>query len=911
MRKIVVILMLTLVVGSAYGQPDPFTLGDGTSGNPYQVSTPEQLDAVRNHLDAFFLQTASIDLTTYISTHYSSNGWLPIGTNAAGERFTGSYDGGGHAITGLWINRESTTEVGLFGCIGHGATGASVVISNVHLTDVGLIEGASGVGSLVGRVNGDENVLIIGCSVIGGMSGKVSGTRATGGLVGANNSFRETPGGENNPVIRQSYANIAVEGRGTLAIGGAGSDYKEKFGGLVGCNQKGNTIDSYARGSVTIVDNPAQRVGGLAGCTDIRGLVDRCYSTGLVTVVENSTDFGGLVGARSGQGNNIGQVNNSYWDTQTSGQTSSAGGTGKTTTEMKTQSTFVNWDFTNTWAIDGSNNDGYPNLRAIVTNFSQDGTTNWKTDAGTTDWNNTDNWTHGIPISSTAVTIPTSSNYPVLSGNVTIASLEINGGASLTIGPNAALRVSGAINNSAGNEGLVIQSNASGTGSLLHNTGDVPATIERYIPGSPDTDKKYFHLVSVPLTTAASPQSGLFLGSHLYEFNVAGQAWSHLGSSTTSNLVVTKGYMIYYPVNEPKTYTFAGPMNNGNISIPLAYGENGSFKGFNLVPNPYPSTLDWTATGAAWTKTNIADAIYIWNSGWSPSLDGYTGNYSSYVDGTGVNGGSNFIPVGQAFFVKASSAEPEPGLTITNAARVHSDQAFFKKSSAAEHEVLRIKAFANNYRDEFVWRFHELATSGFDSQFDAMKMYGLEDAPQLYGLTADNQQLSIFSHPHPTENISIPLGFELGLDGAVSLSFEGMQSFDAQQSIFLEDMKEGKLIDLNSQISYAFAHEQENDPMRFVLHFGTEAPTGVRPEQVQGSVPHQIFAVNKQLFVNIPSLNGHEATIEVYDLLGRKQLHTRVVLDADLVIDGGNLDGIAIIRVVSGQQVFTQRVMLF
>ena len=905
-------MMLFLLVGTVYGE---FAGGDGTADKPYKVETAAQLNEVRNHLDAYFLQTNNIDLTEFISTEYNTDGWLPIGTNVDNQRFTGSYDGGGHAITGLWINRESTNNVGLFGCIGHGTTGGAVVISNVHLTEVGEIKGASGVGSLVGRVNGDENVLIINCSAIGGVSGKVSGIRVTGGLVGANNSYRETPGGEANPVIRQSYANIAVEGRGTLAIGGAGPTQKEKFGGLVGCNQKGNTIDSYARGSVTIVDGPAQRVGGLAGCTDIRGLVDRCYSTGKVVVFTGSTDVGGLVGARAGQGQNIGQVINSYWDVDASEKTTSpGGGTGKNTTEMKTQSTFVNWDFTNIWAINEGND--YPTLQVIVTNFPQDGNTSWSTTATTTDWNNADNWISGIPISSTDVTIPvtTTNNYPVLSGNVTIASLTISDVASLTIGPNAAMRVSGDITNSAGNEGLLIQSTASGTGSLLHNTDDVPAIIERFIPGSPE-GTNFFHLVSVPLTGEPTPQSELFLGSHLYEFDVTNQAWSHMGASLTNDLFVNKGYMIYYPVDAPKTYSFAGAMNNGEIIIPLAYHTTTDYNGFNLVPNPYPSALDWDAVGTstetntAWTKTNIANAIYIWNSGWSPSLEGYTGNYASYVNGVGSNGGSNYIPVGQAFFVQAT--DPNPALTVTNDARVHSDQPFLKRAGAAEQEVLRIKAFANNYRDEFVWRFHEGASTGYDSRYDAAKMYGLAEAPQLYGIATDQQKLSIFSHPHPTKRISIPLGFELGVDDAVTLTFEGIQSFDTQLGIYIEDLQKGKMVDLRNQTSYAFAHEQGGDQQRFVLHFDTEIPTGIdQPGEQEAQVPHQIFAVNKELHIHIPSLDGQEAVVELFDLLGRRQQQERVVLGAKNVIDVSHLEGVAIVRVMSGQKVFTQRVML-
>ena len=78
-----------------------FAGGDGTEGNPYQVSTAEQLDNVRNYLDAYFIQTADIDLTEATAeggTFYNDgSGWSPIGTNR-NTPFAGSYDGGGHRI---------------------------------------------------------------------------------------------------------------------------------------------------------------------------------------------------------------------------------------------------------------------------------------------------------------------------------------------------------------------------------------------------------------------------------------------------------------------------------------------------------------------------------------------------------------------------------------------------------------------------------------------------------------------------------------------------------------------------------------------------------------------------------------------------------------------------------------------
>jgi len=103
-------------------------------------------------------------------------------------------------------------------------------------------------------------------------------------------------------------------------------------GGLVGVNV-GDLSDSYATGSVT----GNSSVGGLAGAN--HDAVSQCYSIGIVT---GSSSVGGLVGASG----NFSSVSNSFWDTETSGQATSDGGTGKTTAEMHEIATFsgATWD---------------------------------------------------------------------------------------------------------------------------------------------------------------------------------------------------------------------------------------------------------------------------------------------------------------------------------------------------------------------------------------------------------------------------------------------------------------------------------------------------------------------------------------------------------------------------------------
>lgn len=124
-------------------------------------------------------------------------------------------------------------------------------------------------------------------------------------------------------------------------------------GGIVGDTSGGTVINCYSHASVNSSD---YATGGIVGDGSSSIYIENCYSTGLITSDSNSS-IGGLIGSLGSTGSCI----NSYWDKETSGQSISAGGTGLTTTQMKTQSSYVGWDFTNTWGI---NND-YPILQVF------------------------------------------------------------------------------------------------------------------------------------------------------------------------------------------------------------------------------------------------------------------------------------------------------------------------------------------------------------------------------------------------------------------------------------------------------------------------------------------------------------------------------------------------------------------
>lgn len=293
-----------------------------------QISTPGNLQWVRDNTSAWsgtWTQTANIDMGGCV--------WnSPIGTSVT--NFSGTYDGGHFIISGLTVNMAATDNAGLFGQVG-----ATAVLRKVHFT--GSVFGRGFVGGLVGYL--DRGTVTESSS-----AGRVSGVGSVGGLVGYLNSG----------TIRGSYASGAVVGTG---------DY---IGGLVGYvaaqGASVQVVDSFASGNVEGAGPFA--VGGLIGYgVEFSGRslqIERSYAVGALS----GTGIGGLLAFDAFT--NI-TVTASYWDVNTSGTTSSDGGTGKTTVEMQDIGTYSAWSIaegsvsSKTWGICPDINGGYPFLTAF------------------------------------------------------------------------------------------------------------------------------------------------------------------------------------------------------------------------------------------------------------------------------------------------------------------------------------------------------------------------------------------------------------------------------------------------------------------------------------------------------------------------------------------------------------------
>ena len=224
-------------------------------------------------------------------------GFLPISEKS--NYYVGVFDGQGHVISNLYINRPEVKYVGLFGRVYRS------YIKNLGLENCEIV-GNDYTGALVGKAVGYNNISK--CFV----SGKVSGKSVIGGMTG--------------------FAGVGTE--------------------ISNCYSDVNVTQ--------INDENFLSIGAFCG-TNEADAIEFCYAAGNVTCVDSNEYNKGFIGE------NIfpDYCNYNVVNTEKTGQNTADGALPKTTTEMKTKSTFtdLNWDFDNTWGIKSDKNNGYPHLK--------------------------------------------------------------------------------------------------------------------------------------------------------------------------------------------------------------------------------------------------------------------------------------------------------------------------------------------------------------------------------------------------------------------------------------------------------------------------------------------------------------------------------------------------------------------
>ncbi len=365
--------------------------------------------------------------------------------------------------------------------------------------------------------------------------------------------------------------------------------------------------------------------------------------------------------------------------------------------------------------------------------------------------------------------------------------------------------------------GIEVQADATGVGSFIDNGTITYGTsgsgkVQTYLTNTATAGSFHQHTVGPTVDVASAGGATLSAfdvaagSTYAYDWDEAqpvADGWQNIYSN--SYLVATgDGIALSTTDATDHTLEMTGAFITGNTSSPaLTYSNNH----YELISNPYPSSIDFDAFAAANTGT-INNEYWIWNPG--------TGNYENRVGGAGSQ---QYVQVGQAFFVETNSAG---SVQFTNALRAHSSDAF--REVIPNMLTMKVHGGTMGYSDELIVRFTDDATNGYDVNLDGEKWNSMyDDATMIRSIAEDGSELAINALPLEGlqgDMVSVPVNFQCGYTAQYTFDFEGIDSFEAGNEVWLEDKKDNdKWVYLNNNPHYTFTATSYEPNDRFIIHF--------------------------------------------------------------------------------------------
>lgn len=408
---------------------------------------------------------------------------------------------------------------------------------------------------------------------------------------------------------------------------------------------------------------------------------------------------------------------------------------------------------------------------------------------------------------------------------------------------------------------LVMESDATGDVSLIvlgaveiNNSGKTNA--QRYLPGSAQT----WHYLGTPVSGMAinasvfepgdnddfyawdEPDPGTWVN---YKVTSGDLYFAQASVNNGDNLLPGKGYMIAYNEANP-TKTFSGTLNTGDVTFNLKNSGSGTYNGWNLISNPYSSSIDWNAA----TLTQFQDDYAYF---YDPNKSGGEG----YVN---VNGGNAdaFIGPNQGFFVLATTDANGNDFTFTDAIQTHGEGSYLKSTTSKDELILRLSS--EDYYDETTIILNEESDFSRDRR-DGLKLYSYNSAvPQFYSISLDEINLAINSIPNANFETPISLGIRIPVADSYTISIQTNTINFSSNILYLEDKVTNKIHKIIDE-DYQFTSPEGDINNRFELHFViTDINHNNEPKM------QNIWAYNNQLTIISET---KQARLEIFDMQGR------------------------------------------
>ena len=347
---------------------------------------------------------------------------------------------------------------------------------------------------------------------------------------------------------------------------------------------------------------------------------------------------------------------------------------------------------------------------------------------------------------------------------------------------------------------------------------------------------------------------------HLYFYDEPNGNWS-IPNSSLENIFVGRGYTGYFPGE--KIVDVYGTPNCGEIRIPITSDGDG----WNLIGNPYPSSLNWDNVII---PDGLSPAIYRWDH--IPSI---WGRYATYIDGVGINGGTNVIPMMQGFFIY-SSANTELKLQNSDRLQDNTLNSVFLSEKTYLTPSFRVSVSGFDNEIEIVVRFKESSSSSYEPGTDALlfpvgDIHGVDFAT----LSNDDERLVINTMSENDLLNEIPVYLKVPKGGVYVIDQSSFDNFSSTSRLFLLDKHFGEIHDFRNG-QYEFNSGSFNSPDRFSLIIKEEALSSYQKEKLKAEIIKagggyaikldesnytsnlriSIYNVQGQLIKSIPTIEG-------------------------------------------------------
>ena len=449
-------------------------------------------------------------------------------------------------------------------------------------------------------------------------------------------------------------------------------------------------------------------------------------------------------------------------------------------------------------------------------------------------------------------------------GEATLASLSLTANDKLILTEGSQLTVTGTISN-ANAANLVIEDGA----QLVHNGGDVEATIQKNISAWSAKGGAGWHLIASPVDEV-NIASTLATGTYdLYGYHEPTHHWLNYKkaehASFFDDLKLRRGKGYLYAHEDAKVVSFAGSMKETdvNVAVPLSWeSSNETLKGWNLVGNPYSCNA----------YSNVA--YYVMNA---------AGNG---FESKTVN---DAIPPCTGIFVRATGG----GQSVTFSTTA--------PSSSANNGYLNIALDETNTRGSIR---QDNAIVSFNEGEELSKFVFNEENAEVY-FTQSNEDYAI---AYSDKQGLMSLNFKARHDGTYTLSFTAdVISSEAKKSplnemfsyLHLIDKRTDSDIDLLAMPSYTFEAKASDNASRFTLVFDESGIASVSAEPFA-------YVSNGNIIINAAT---DKATLQMIDVTGR--IVVSYTGDAiDHVSTSGMTPGVYVLRLVRGENIKTQKIVI-